>query len=51
MKLSNVSFDQRLAAIGGVVLLLSMTVFDWYGVVGDVFVTAARPRIDAAGTR
>ena len=35
MNLGQISFGQRLAAIGAVVLLLSMTVFDWYGLIGD----------------
>jgi hypothetical protein len=33
MNLGNINFGQRLAAIGAIVLLLSMTVVDWYDVV------------------
>ena len=35
MNLGQISFGQRLAAIGAVVLLVSMTIFDWYGLIGD----------------
>lgn len=34
MNLANVNTGQRLAAIGAIVLFLSMTLVDWYGVVG-----------------